>query len=167
MAPSNARFMNVKEELKNITTINLISNATSILEKILWVLIAIFGSLFIYDVVVIQLENWRQNPSLVTKEMRKLSDLPVPSVTFCHKGLQKYGLVENLANLIDPEKNLPREVLAIRNEFLKAQFQKIKSDIDILDFCRMLSYLEGDEREDNPILRGQEDMYESECQVRK
>ena len=67
MAPN---IGDVKEELRNITTLNLIASTSSILEKIFWALIAICGTLFIYDVVYIQLENWKQNPTLVTREMK-------------------------------------------------------------------------------------------------
>ena len=41
------KFQKIKEELRNITTVNLISNTSSILEKIFWALIAILGTLFI------------------------------------------------------------------------------------------------------------------------
>ena len=168
MAPCKPMLVN---ELRNITTVNLIANATSILEKIFWALIAIGGTLFIYDVMFIQLENWNENPTLVTTQSKKLSDIEVPSVTFCPKGLHKYGLVETLANFIDPEKKIPKEVLAVRNEYLKVQFMKLKERLDSTDFCEWLFGLENDERNDHPILRaipsGQEEIYKSECLVRK
>ena len=83
----------------------------------------------------------------------KLSDMPLPSMTFCHKGMRKYGAAERLANMIDPEKEIPKEVLAIRNEFLKVQFQKINDKLDGTDFCGWLFSLTGDKQEDHPILR--------------
>ena len=152
MAPKKPKLTPLKDELRNITTLNLIANATNCLEKIIWASIAILGTLFIYEVMFIQLENWRIDPTLMTKEMKKLSDMPLPSLTFCHKGFQKYGVVERLANLIDPGKEVPKEVLAIRNEFLKVQFQKINNKLDGTDFCGWLFSLTGDERDDNPIL---------------
>lgn len=152
MAPSINGFGALKEELTNITSLNLIANAKSILEKILWALIAICGSLFIYDVVYIQLENWRTNPILATKEIKKLSDMPLPAVAFCHKGLVKYGPVERLANFIDPDKNVPKPILSIRNEFLKVQFQKVKDRIDRSDFCKWLSSLGKEEKAESIII---------------
>ena len=143
-------FKVVIDELKNITTVNLIANASSILEKILWAMIAIFGTLFIYQNIDAQLRYWNENPALVTKQTVKLSDMPVPSVTFCHKGLQKYGPVERLANMINPEKTIPKEVFQIRNEFLKMQFLKIKDYLEREDFC---SWLFGDKRNYDGILR--------------
>ena len=166
MAPN---LGDAKDELKNITTVNLIANASSILEKILWAMIAIFGTLFIYDVVVIQLDYWNENPTLVTKQLVKLSNMPVPSVTFCHKGLQKYGPVERLVNMIDPEKTIPKEVFEIRNEFLKQQFKMINDNLEKEDYCSWLFGLTIDQKIDNPILReipsDKQDLIKSECQV--
>ena len=144
----------IKDELRNITTLNLIANTSSILEKIFWALIAICGTLFIYDVVYIQLQNWQENPSLATKEIQHLSNMPIPSFTFCHKGFQKFGPVENLANFIKPEKGVPKEVLSIRNEFLKVQFLKIKHRIDKgSNYCEWLFNLKTDEELDHLVLR--------------
>ena len=137
----------VRDELRNITTLNLIANTPSFIEKIFWALIAICGTLFIYDVVYIQLDYWHENPSLVTKEIQHLSNMPIPSMTFCPKGFQKFGPVENLANLIKPEKGVPREVLSIRNEFLKVQFYKIKNRINGNNYCEWLFNLKTGEKD--------------------
>ena len=51
-ATSNHWFSSAREELTNITTLKLVtSSGSSILEKILWALIAIGGTIFIYNVV--------------------------------------------------------------------------------------------------------------------
>ena len=159
----------VKEELRNITTVNLIASTTNILEKLLWALIAIFGTLFIYDVVTTQLNFWSENPILITRQMVKLSDMPLPSMTFCHKGLHKYGPVEQLGNYIDPEKEIPKEVIAIRNEFIKAQYEKIKAELEGTNFCDWLFELKLDRKEDNSILSGktadQIEILKSDCLV--
>ena len=150
--PSNHWFAAAREELTNITTLNLITSSGSMLEKILWAMVAIGGTIFIYNVVDLQLDNWRDNPALVTKVTRKLADMPLPAVTFCPKAMQKYGLVERLGNYIDPEKKVPKEVVAIRNEFLKVEFQKIKKRMKGKPFCKWLFGLKSDEKLDNPIL---------------
>ena len=159
----------VKEELRNITTVNLIASTSNILEKLLWALIAIFGTWFIYEVVSIQFDFWNENPILTTRQMVKLSDMPLPSMTFCHKGLHKYGPVESFGNYIDPEKEIPREVIAIRNEFIKAQYEKIKVNLDGTNFCEWLFDLKVHRREDNSILQGktvdQIEILKSECLV--
>ena len=159
----------VKEELRNITTVNLIASTSNILEKLLWALIAIFGTLFIYDVVTTQLNFWSENPILITRQMVKLSDMPLPSMTFCHKGLHKYGPVEQLGNYIDPEKEIPKEIIAIRNEFIKAQYEKIKAELEGTNFCDWLFELKLDRKEDNSILSGktadQIEILKSDCLV--
>ena len=159
----------VKEELRNITTVNLIASTSNILEKLLWALIAIFGTWFIYEVVSIQFDFWNENPILVTRQMVKLSDMPLPAMTLCHKGLHKYGPVESFGNYIDPEKEIPKEVFAIRNEFIMAQFEKIKGKLEGTDFCEWLFDLKGDKRKDHPILRGksliQINKLKEECDV--
>ena len=171
MAPKKPKLAPLKDELRNITTISLIANTANFIEKIIWASVAILGTIFIYDVMFIQLENWRLTPTLMTKEMRKLSDMPLPSMTFCHKGLQKYGVVEKLANMIDPQKEVPKEVLAIRNEFLKVQFQKINAKLDGTDFCGWLFNLIRDEQEDHPILKSKpfdiQQIMKEDCQVSK
>ena len=105
---SNQGFFVIREELTNIRTLDLITKTASILEKIFWAIIAICGTVFIYHVVVLQLQNWRDNPSLVTTITKRLADMPLPAVTFCHKGLQKYGPVERVGNFIDPGKKIPK-----------------------------------------------------------
>ena len=88
MAPSkNAKIMSFKGELRKITTVNLLLNSTNILEKIMWIMIAFFGSFFFYEVFKTQLKNWSENPTLQTKTIMKLSDMPLPSITLCHKGM--------------------------------------------------------------------------------
>ena len=169
MALKKPKLVPLKDELRNITTLNLIFNSTNFFEKIIWASIAILGTIFIYEVMFIQLENWRINPTLMTKEMKKLSDMPLPSMTFCHKGLLKYGIAEKLANLIDPEKEVPKEVLDIRNEFLKVQFQKINAKLDGSDFCEWLFNLNHAEGDDNPILKSKpldtQQMMKEDCIV--
>ena len=163
-----AKFQRIKEELRNFTTVNLIADASSILEKVFWALIAILGTLFIIDVVVIQLDYWRENPILVTKQTLKLSDMPLPSMTFCHKGLQKYGIVERLGNYIDPEKEIPEEVFNVRNEFIEVQFKRIVKDSGI-NFCEWLFDKNNSLSKDHPILKGksqqQLEAMELECYV--
>ena len=167
--PSNHWFAAAREELTNITTLNLITSSGSMLEKILWAMVAIGGTIFIYNVVDLQLDNWRDNPALVTKVTRKLADMPLPAVTFCPKAMQKYGLVERLGNYIDPEKKVPKEVVAIRNEFLKVHFQKMKDHINGKNFCKWLFGLFLAEEKDNLILsqipNNERDTMEAQCIV--
>ena len=159
----------MKDELRNVRTLDLVSKTTYLIEKMFWALIAIFGTIFIYQVVTVQWQNWNDNPTLLTTVTKKLSDMPLPAVTFCHIGLHKYGSAEKLGNLIDPEKNVPKEVVAIRNEFLKIQFNKTIDQQGSLGFCQWLFDLKDDEKEGNPILNqiseDQRESKKSECIV--
>ena len=66
-----------------------------------------------------------------------LANANLPAVTFCHKGMQKYALVERLVNYIDPTKNVPKEILEIRNEAIKAQVLKLNKDMPDVDICSL------------------------------
>ena len=149
---SNQGLFLIREELTNVQTLDLIFRASNILEKIFWAVVAISGTIFIYHVVVLQLGNWQDNPTLVTTINRRLSDMPLPAVTFCHKGLNKYGPVERLLNFIDPEKNVPKDILAIQNQFLKVKFQEIKKRLYGGNFCQWLFNLPFEEKHNNIIL---------------
>ena len=78
--------------------------------------------------------------------------MPLPAVTFCHKGLHKYGPVERLLNFIDPEKNVPKDILAIQNQFLKVKFQEIKKRLYGGNFCWWLFSLQYEEKHNNIII---------------
>ena len=161
-----------KDEVANIRTLDLILKPSSFLEKIFWAILAIYGTYFIaYDVFYVQLVYWQENPALLTKENIKLSEMPLPSVTFCHKGLQKYGAVERLGNFIDPKKTVPKEIVGIRNEFLKVEFQKVKERMKGIpgDFCDWLFNLTSSELIDNIILskipKDQKQSAKAKCKV--
>ena len=129
----------LKDELRAITALNFIAKSSNIIEKIFWATLAISGTIFIYDAVTSQLETWKSNPILKTKERIELKDLPILDLTFCHKAMLKYGPAERFLNDINPKVDkIPKEVLAIRNEYLKVQFEKIKDQIGDRDFCDWL-----------------------------
>ena len=132
---SNSRQLYVpalKEELKNITTLNFISNATTFLEKLLWVSIFIGGSWFIYDVVYNQLDFWNENPVLTTTMTKHLKEINPPAVTFCSKGMQKYGAFERITNYINASKELPKVILEYGLELGKEKYLK-RAQMDDFD----------------------------------
>ena len=139
--------MNKKKELKtelfNIRTIDLSFSANNLAEKILWASIAILGTMWIGSIGMSQLNFWNDNPVLVTKGARSLADLNKPTITLCHKGMQKFGFVERMANYIDTTKEIPKEVFEIRNLAIKAQYLRFRQnkDIDLQgNFCRIVKY---------------------------
>ena len=48
-----------------------------------------------------------------------LSELKYPAITVCSKDSVKYALAERLGNYLDPEQELPEELISLRNEFMK------------------------------------------------
>ena len=95
----------------------------------------------------------------------KLSNMSLPAMTFCHKGLQKYGIVERLANFIDTEKEIPKEVFDIRNEFIELLFADVKKlKNNAQNFCEWLF-----DHKIHPILRGKtkehQDILKSDCYI--
>ena len=94
----------VWKELRNITTIDLAFQAKNILEKILWAIIGIIGTVWVFYFVGIQFELWEQHPSLVTKIDYELADVSYPAITVCSKGSTKYAIAERLGNYIDSSK---------------------------------------------------------------
>ena len=136
-----AMMSELRVELNNFRAVDLISSARSLAEKILWSLIAILGTVWIGFIVLYQMQYWDENPVLVTKGVKSLSGLHQPALTFCHRGMQKFGLVERMVNYIDLTKDIPKEVFEIRNVAIKAQYLKVRRTIiDLLgNFCKLMS----------------------------
>ena len=112
-------FAPLKEEFHGFTSVRLIHATRNVLEKILWISIAIVGTIWIGDLFINQVNFWNENPVLATKGTKALSEITAPAVTFCHKGVLKYSLVENLVNILDVNKTIPSEIFQIRNEAIK------------------------------------------------
>ena len=134
---SKPDFTQVKEEFEEFTSIRLIKSTKNLIEKLFWFIIAIAGTIYIADLFINQVKYWNENPILVTKGSMPLANANLPAVTFCHKGMQKYALVERLVNHIDPTKNVPKEILEIRNEAIKAQVLKLNKDMPDVDICSL------------------------------
>ena len=54
----------------------------------------------------------------------KLSELDYPAVTICSEGSTMYGVAERLGNYLNPETDLPNELLSIRNQFFMCAITK-------------------------------------------
>ena len=126
----------LQEEFNRFSSVRLINSTKNILEKIFWLTITISGTIYIGNLFVTQVNYWNDNPILVTKGSKPLSEVKAPAVTFCHKGVQKYTLVERLLNHIDIKKNIPKEIFDIRNIAIESQAAKISDDLKgHLDIC--------------------------------
>lgn len=130
----------LKEQLKAILSFKLVTSSKSILEKLFWFIISFGGTIYITYIVCNQINYWERNPVLKTSDKFPLSKLKSPAITFCHKGIQKYALIERLGNYIDCNKTIPEEIYNIRNSAIKIQVNKIKSQMltsRVIDFCQL------------------------------
>ena len=57
----------VIENLRSVTTIDLTIKSVVFLEKIFWTSIGIVGTLFAIYFFSIQIQTWKENPTIVTK----------------------------------------------------------------------------------------------------
>ena len=76
------------QSLKRIFTIELASNASSLIEKVLWLLIAVIGSIWGYYFIKSLIDTWIESPLIISKGNVDLTDLKYPAITFCSKGMQ-------------------------------------------------------------------------------
>ena len=124
-------FAPIKEEFHGFTSVRLIHATQNVLEKIFWISIAIVGTIWIGDLFINQVNYWNENPVLVTKGTKALSEITAPAVTFCHKGVLKYSLVENLVNILDINKTIPSEIFQIRNEAIKVNAEFLVKNLNL------------------------------------
>ena len=129
MVSNKFNFKPIIDQLKSFTTFDFIYNASNLLEKLFWAVIAIGGTLWIGYIVMLTLNHWNEHIFLVTKSTQELSELTAPAITLCSKGMSEYSLLERFANYIDPN-NIPEEVLIIRREAMKEYFAKVDYDSD-------------------------------------
>ena len=79
---------NVIEKLNSITTIELLSNASSLIEKILWLLFVIIGICWGYHFMKYEMiDTWKEQPKIIFKSNVDLMSLTYPAITFCSKDL--------------------------------------------------------------------------------
>ena len=120
----------LSNQIKSFTTISFVINATSLLEKCFWLLIVISGTLWIGDVVLTQIDFWRENPTLITKGSKELYKLNTPTVTFCPNVMSEYTLAERLGNYMDPGKINSEEIILIRRKAIHSYLYRIYRDYD-------------------------------------
>ena len=118
-------------ELKNITTIGWACKAASVLEKILWSLIGIIGTIWAIYFISLQFISFEENASVLIQGNSDEIVLKYPAITICPKISTKYGIAERLANYIDPDQ-LPEKLLQLKKDFLKCALKKrVHSPLEI------------------------------------
>ena len=105
------------EKLKGIATFDLLTNSSSLIEKILWLLLVIIGICWGYHFMKYEMiDTWKEQPKIISKANVDLMDLKYPAVTFCSKGAAKFGIAERLGNFYNPKMDLPSEFLSLRKD---------------------------------------------------
>ena len=86
--PSMNRSQVLIDELRGITTIDLAFKSVNILEKIIWMIILLIGTLWACYFIQLQFLIWAEQPSIIIKSDNvKLSDLKYPAMTICSKAV--------------------------------------------------------------------------------
>ena len=107
----------LRNELKNVRSIDLACKSEKLTEKCVWTLLGIIGIVWACYFIPGQIELWKESPSIVTKGQAELSDIKYPGISIRMPGSTHYGIAERMGNLLksyDP----PEEFLQIRNIYL-------------------------------------------------
>ena len=116
MVSKTGLFKEPFTELRNITTIDLACKAASVLEKILWMIIFISGTVWAVYFISVQFISFDENASVLIQGNSEEIELKSPAITICPTVSTKYGIAERLANYIDPYQ-LPEKFLQLKNGF--------------------------------------------------
>ena len=112
-----SKLNNLTQRLKSIATYQLVTQSSSVIEKLFWSSIAISGTIWGFYFIVHQFQTWEASPHIVTRANVQLFDLNYPAITLCSKGNSKYAIAERLGNYLNPEADLPEDLLDLRKEF--------------------------------------------------
>ena len=102
----------IKDELLMIRTLELSKRTTFIVEKILWILIALSGTVWFCFFMASQVQIWKENKIIVSNAVIDLSEIDYPSVTFCSERGYRYGIAQRLGNYLNPDRNMNNQLLA-------------------------------------------------------
>ena len=131
MVSNKSQVKPLIDQFKSFTTFDFICNASSLLEKIFWAVIAVGGTWWIGNIVILTLNHWNEQIFLTSKSNKELSGLTAPAVSFCSKEMSEYTLLERLGNYLDPNSlNLPEAAFVIRSEALKKYLTEVQYDIN-------------------------------------
>ena len=99
--------------VKEIKTVGLTFKTQYIFEKLLWILIGVFGLGWSTYFILMQVFTWNESPLIIQKNYMKLDQIDYPGITLCSQTSTRYSIAERLGNYIDP-KNMPAELVALQ-----------------------------------------------------
>ena len=153
-----SRLQIIFDELRNITTVDLVYNARCFFEKLLWATIGIIGTIWAFVFFESQFKLWNESPWLTTRAHVHLSEVQYPAITFCSDGSTKYAIAERLGNYIDPLKTMNvSQDLTYLKLFI---FQKI---IPVIEFT--MSMTSGKKEYESVCRNGRNIGNENKCKV--
>ena len=91
-------------------------DASHVIEKFLWILMAILGTVLMSIFVKYQVESWGLNPIISSREWIDLSKVDFPAITFCHQGNTRMAIADRLMQVADEKSSKMRK---IRSLFLR------------------------------------------------
>ena len=120
----------LKNQFNNFSSIELVSKAANLIEKIFWIAIAIGGTAWICGFVLYdQIFQWFAFPVEQSIETLDLRNMIFPAVTFCPKVTSQFSVIEGLGNYLDLSKTVPSEAILIRNEAIKVYWRNRRQDV--------------------------------------
>ena len=102
----------IKDELLMIRTLELSKKTTLVMEKVLWILIALCGTVWFCFFMASQVKLWKENKIIISNAAMDLSEVDYPSITFCSERGYKYGVAQRLGNYLNPDKKINNQLLA-------------------------------------------------------
>ena len=106
----------LSNQFYNFTSLEFVSKASNIIEKLIWIIISVCGTVWIGSILFIQVTQWIENPVLLRQENLDLSDMTYPAVTFCPKTISEFSIAEGFGNFLDLNRTLPTQAVLIQNE---------------------------------------------------
>ena len=124
MESNKTRYFDaLNTQFNNFTSIEFVRKASNLIEKFIWMFIAVAGTIWIGKMLYVQLLVMEDFPVVKSKETSNLLNMTYPAVTFCPKMTSKLALIEGLGNYLDLNKGIPPEAFVIRNEYIKTNWQ--------------------------------------------
>ena len=106
----------LKEEFFNVRTLELIKVTSYFIEKLFWLVVLLSGTTWFIYYASVQIITQNKQNRIVTRGEGKLSELDYPSVTFCSRAANKYGIAERIGNHLDSKIHQDNDFLSWTRE---------------------------------------------------
>ena len=138
---NSTEFQDLKEESRNLATLDLILKSGTSFEKLIWVAVTIFGTFWGFYFMFVQLQVWQENLIVITKADVDLSTLDYPAITICSETMNKFAIGERLGNYLSTEVKPEDELF----EMIKAIFERLgENALERRNYHIRINYQPGD-----------------------